>query len=269
MNLIDLFQKLIDFGSPPSAPAAGNLLPDRSADQAILVREGYTIQRLPAAHPTRPPREHAFDAAPSLVAWVRRYWPCPLTVETFVSSGRIMVSSGNDYWSDLVSCRLLVDPVVTRWQEEVFRGQVLDQKALHRWLSRHQEYIEGGEALVAKLRAVEISRTGSVAGRLSERGDYELVAATKGQDISVKLPPTFTLTVPWYVGLETRYDVIVHLDMLLAEGGPPRFQLDAENLEEVQDAALTDMLTYLEKALNDGIEGEQYQVYRGTWNSQR
>lgn len=249
------------FGDPSAQIQA---LPHPSGKGVLVaLREGYTVST--HAGPERVLRQHVFDDLAGFADWLQRHAD-PAATEILVDQHgvvRALLDSRAVPAGDVVECRLQPHPRLARWL--VVLGKMLAQKQIHRLIVGALEDFpraqagdgtdlgSAGSILAGQFQRIEVVKGGSLAVHLDELGNTRFAGASDSKEIQAKLPPRFTISVPWFIGAdpEAAYDLEVHLSAT-ADERSVTFGLDVPSLDVVRHKAVLEAVDHLRALLGDG-----------------
>lgn len=239
-------------------------LPHPSGKGALVaIRDGYVVTAVPGRDQVL--RNHVFDDLVGLAEWLQRH-AAPETTEILVDQHgvvRALLSARSVPAGDVVECRLQPHPRLARWLA-VF-GKGLTQRQIHRLVVGALEDFpratgtdgtdlgSAGSALAAQFQRIEVVKGGTLDVRLDELGNTRFAGATDSKEIQAKLPPRFSISVPWFIGADpdAAYSLDVHLSAQ-ADDRSVTFGLDAPSLDVVRHRAVLDAVNFLREQLGDG-----------------
>lgn len=249
------------FGDPSAQIQA---LPHPSGKGVLVaLREGYTV----TTHPGRDQvlRQHVFDDLVGLAEWLQRHAD-PQAAEILVDQHgvvRALLAARAVPAGDVVECRLQPHPRLARWLAVL--GKPLTQRQIHRLIvgaledfpraqaSDGTDLGSAGSALAGQFQRIEVVKGGTIDVRLDELGNTRFAGATDSKEIQAKLPPRFSISVPWFIGAdpEAAYDLEIHLSAS-ADERAVTFSLDVPSLDVVRHRAVLEAVGFLRDLLGDG-----------------
>lgn len=251
---------LVEAVGAPSAPVV--VTPNPNGKGAlVLVRQGYVLGEKPGVDVHQ--RVHRFDDLGGYAAWLKKHAKPEPTEILFQTDGRVSAAlAPADRYGDIVTAQLKRHPRLERWLRLV--GKHLDQRTLHRHIvsslddfprartTDGHDLGSAGEHLAAGVAKLAVKKDGHVEVTLDDLGYTRFVAGDKNTELTGKLPPKFTIRVPWFLGADPygTYDIDVHLAVDPDDGGIT-FELEVPNLAVVEHAALLDAVEFLRGELGE------------------
>lgn len=258
--MLPILTQLIDLITKGTAPSAEPLTVPRPVpgfEAVTLVRDGYTLKEIPP-RPARPVATHAFHDVPSFAAWLQRHAD-PQVTEIFADAGRkvIRANTSRQFTRDQVSCSLQPSQAWVDWTGIL--GKELSHKDLYRWLLAHRAHLDAagpgsGTAVLNGLATLALVSSGKVESRMTERGTLEFVGQQQGRELQGKVPSSFAIVIPAWVGQPETYQLEIDIDIDTDDG--ITFELRAATLQDVALTAWLDQVAKLELLLNGpAVEG--------------
>lgn len=246
----------VDAFGAPSVKADLTPGPDGKSSFAVL-RTGYEVHPLPGREEHQ--RVHAFDDLGGFAEWLQKHAESVPTEILFDSAGKVTAGlTPQDRYGDLVTCQLKVHPRLQRWLG--LQGKALDQRQFHRHIvsslddfppAKSTDGIalgSSGGPLAAAVQKIAVKRDGKLEVQVDDLGFVTFSGGDQKTAIMGKLPPRFTIRVPWFIGADpsASYDLEVHIAV---DPDAVTFTLEIPNAEVVKHAALLDAATYLRDQL--------------------
>lgn len=263
MTLIEIIlSTLQDFVSPVPAPETIDAPRGRGA-KVVGVRSDYKLETLPG--PERSKRAHVFHDLGSFADWLNRFAKVAEGVEILVGDEEAKAVLGDDPHASLVTCQLRNHPTFDAWQKAL--GTKQNPKAFHAFLrSVSGTFDDGsggvnaGDVLSGELQKLKAVTTGDIDMNVDPRGFYTVNGSTSRVQVDAKIPPSFTIHTPIFVGIpdpgvegqERRYALEILLTMDVEDGGIG-FTLTCPGLARVLHEARLDAVAHLRALLNEGF----------------
>lgn len=248
----------------------------RGNGSLALIRQGYTLQKFDG--PLSGRRLHNFDDVRSLAGWLHKHADAKRTEIAVGGEGAVVTAQldPRDARGDVVSCRPPTPhhPRLARWLD-LFGQPYVSQRDLHRHIvacledflpatgPNGEELGSFGTSLAQQLLRVQLTKGAAVTVELDELGYTRVAGSNRETAISAKLPPRFTVRVPFFLHgpPDAAYDLEVHLSVIEVNAGVA-FALDCPGLAVVRHQAVIDVATFLQELL-----GDAWLVGLGTLNS--
>lgn len=229
------------------------------------VRSDYKLERL--AGPELEQRTHTFHDLGSYADWLKR-WAKPGETEILVgeTQARALLrgTEAVDPIAD-VTCKLLDHPTFAAWKGAF--GVKRDPKQFHAFIRSVAATFDDGNGGVntadflsgelAKLKAV---KSGEINSSVDPRGFYAVSGATSTTQVDAKIPPSFTVRSPIFVGIpdpeNAERERLYALEILLAmdvESNGILFTLTCPALPAVLHQARLDAVAHLRALLGEGF----------------
>lgn len=274
MALTELFDRFArGFGAPAPKPEFVPAPRGRGAS-VVAVRNDYKLETVPG--PERSRRTHVFHDLGSFAEWLNRFGTEPQKVEILVGDKDAQAVLGDDPHASLVKCQLRNHPTFDAWQKAL--GQEQEPKVFHAFLrSVSGTFDDGsgsvntGDVLSGELQKLKAVTTGDIDMNVDPRGFYTVNGSTSRVQVDAKIPPSFTIHTPIFVGIpvplpslddgalrtfdpreERRYALEILLTMDVEDGGIG-FTLTCPGLARVLHEARLDAVAHLRSLLNDGF----------------
>lgn len=263
MALVDLFDRFTrGLGAPAPKPDFVPAPRGRGAS-VVAVRNDYKLETVPG--PERSKRTHVFHDLGSFAEWLNRFGAEPQKVEILVGDKEAQAVLGDDPHASLVTCQLRNHPTFDAWQKAL--GQEQEPKAFHAFLrSVSGTFDDGsggvntGDVLSGELQKLKAVTTGDIDMNVDPRGFYTVNGSTSRVQVDAKIPPSFTIHTPIFVGIpdaetsgaERRYALEILLTMDVEDGGIG-FTLTCPGLARVLHEARLDAVAHLRSLLNEGF----------------
>lgn len=257
-------QYLVPLDAVPVAPADH----PRGNGRFLVVRNGYEVREIDG--PMRVRRRHEFHDVAGFAAWLNRHAKGReekaeiLVAETGV--GAVLFGEDRTPDPDVVTCKLNLHPIYKAWRGSF--GVVLEQEELHAFVVTQAEALgEQAAPFALALQQLKVATATDFNAELDPLGYLKVVGGTGRQEASVKLPPTFQVTLPVIegvrtvdaegeLGLEARYTLQVFLRAIISGDGPAKraaFKLTCLELELVERRSRRDAAAYLQALLETGF----------------
>lgn len=235
-----------------NSPAGGAWLQPYGQATAVVIEDGHELTPLPVGPTSQPRRSHTLVTVVDYAAYLRRHF-MPQATEILADQSRdaIVAYSGQMWHADRVTCALPKSSAFTAWTRKF--GAKLGQKDLYRFLLSHRDEFEGASQILGGLRALEIIKSDTMKGNLTEQGVYEFIGASQGTDIRGSLPTRLDVRIPIYQGSR-----IFHLDVdiVIDTSGPaPAFSLEPIALDDTLDQAWNHEVETLQALLGPPVVG--------------
>jgi hypothetical protein len=168
--------------------------------------------------------------------------------------------AGRDLDGDVVSCELQYHPLFDAWLKVL--GKPLAQQGLQAHVRSLVQTIAAGDVLLDGVQRIQVIAGGELTAELDEKGFYRYHGDTNKTQVEGRLPSTFRISVPIFIGVpDTMYsdssghDRLYELDVLLSiqVQEKPLFTLTAPGLPIVLHAARLDAVEYLRTLLHGGF----------------
>ncbi len=273
MALTELFDRFArGFGAPAPKPEFVDAPRGRGAS-VVAVRNDYKLETVPG--PERSKRTHVFHDLCSFAEWLNRFGTDPQKVEILVGDKEAHAVLGDDPTASLVKCQLRHHPTFEAWQKAL--GVEQEPKAFHAFLrSIAGTFDDGtggvntGDVLSSELQKLKAVTTGDIDMNVDPRGFYTVNGSTSRVQVDAKIPPSFTIHTPIFVGIpdpagtgpngeaivvansERRYALEILLTMDV-EDGSIGFTLTCPGLARVLHEARLDAVAHLRSLLNEGF----------------
>lgn len=247
--------------SPPTAKPTGISLDGRKA--LILVRNGYEMKV--ADGPKRRVRTHEFTTIASLVDWLNRHVPegdrdrteilVNLTQGHRPTATITAALPDANYEGDVVMCRVAIHPAFIAWVDAL--AEHWTNKALLAFMRAHRADIVGdvGDLLVAELSKLSALRENEINAEQDTRGFVAFSSRTQRITVEGKLPPSFAVRVPIFLGQSaTVLTVQLSLDLVTDDDDVDVvLHLACPALDVTIYEAQEVLVTNLQQALLDGF----------------
>lgn len=254
----------------PKAELVDN--PNSRGGSVVSVRNDYKLERLPGPEVSR--RAHAFHDLGSFAEWLKRFGTEPSKVEILVGDREAKAVLSESPFASLVSCQLRDHPTFAAWTKAF--GQEMEPKEFHAFIRSVAETFgdAGGGVTVSDVLSGELQKLkavtqGDLAMQIAPRGFYAVSGNTKSVQVDAKIPPSFKIRTPIFVGIPTpagtgpNGEVIValtdrlyELEILLAtdvDDDSISFTVTCPRLDAVKHEARLDAVAHLRGLLGDGF----------------
>lgn len=261
----------------------------QNGSRTVIHPEGHVVTFLDGD--TRGERLHRFADVDSLAAWLNRHAD-PKLCEVLVDDSEV-VAGLDPLWPGraCVKADLTPHPRATSWRSILGKG--LSQRDLYTHLvasaadfDDHVVQVSGKAQNLGSLGLIiadELSKfravvRGEYEAVLDPRGYFQVRGSSDTTEVTGKIPSTFTVEVPWFLGvqlhptsiapdeawepIEATYRLELRLAVDVAPGRPPVFQVTCPSLKLVEHQARQDLVKHLDNMLDDGflVSVGEYQV---------
>lgn len=234
----NLFAGLVRAGGDAS-PQVVMVKAPNGTESIALVREGYSVQRLPGLSKLQV--THTFSDLESLADWLVREAE-PKSAQIVVGPTQVVAAAvPHDAVSDRVSCKFDGDPELAVWRAKL--GRVIGQKDLVNLLratprilgeatGRDGSSLGGAaEIVAAEVRKLEVARSADVKVEIGANGEIAFQALTDTTSVKGRLPSSLILTTPILRGVRRPGD---HDDLSADPRTWPIATYDIEVLVELE-----------------------------------
>lgn len=263
MALTELFDRFTrGLGAPAPKPDFVPAPRGRGAS-VVAVRNDYKLETVPG--PERSKRAHVFHDLGSFADWLNRFGTEPQSVEILVGDEMAQAVLCDDPHASLVKCQLRNHPTFNAWQKAL--GTEQTPKAFHAFLRSiagtfddGSGGVNAGDVLSGELQKLKAVTTGDIDMNVDPRGFYTVNGSTSRVQVDAKIPPSFTIHTPIFVGIpdpaiegqERRYALEILLTMDVDDSAIG-FTLTCPGLARVLHEARLDAVAHLRSLLNEGF----------------
>lgn len=203
MGLSTLFDKIFRSLTEP-APALSPLPAPRGLGSAVVaVRSDYNVEVLPGPETSR--RTHNFHELRSFADWLNRF-AAPDAAEILVGDTAAKAVLGDDPHASEVTCLLRHHPTFALWHKAF--GVKQAPKAFHAFIRSVAATFDTGtggvnaaDVLSGEMQKLKAVTTGDVEMSVDPRGFYSVIGNTAKVQVDAKIPPTFSISTPIFVGI--------------------------------------------------------------------
>lgn len=253
--MLSVLQFLYDKLAPGSHAPASSPVPTDANGAFVTVRSDHKIERL-SGRAAQPGRRHTFANPESFAAFVVKHWPNADEVEILADTTKITAINKAAWFRDVLVGDMRKHPDWIAWT--ALLNQPRAQRSLYMAMVPIARCLGNGDnAVPEQIRTLEVSGGSESTSSLSENGVWTVVASKAGKEVRSKLPGSFHITTPVYLGGPPQ---TMEIKIMLDESGDSMlFRLVAVDREIVEIAAYEERVDRLRELL-----GSAYLVGMGT-----